>query len=673
MLNNRNKRHDATNIRFDHEINGHNFAQQFDMLLNAVDVVSFDLFDTLVQRDGLFSPKDLFYQVEAEVERQLGLHLNDFTTVRIRAEEIARVRAWGGGKEETTLDEIYVELSRLLDLEAAVVQTLLEPAVVQTVLEIELDCERSALVALESGKRLFKAALEAGKTVAIISDTYFDEEFIIEIVNQHGYGDVGKVYTSSAYGKTKLQGSLYDIVLREFGCAPNKILHVGDNQLSDVTMALCKGIRALHLSTPKHWFKWRHKFGDIPSGNLVISGMLCNVSKQPEKKVASQDLQSVLTQTATQNLSFLYFAFSAWLVEQLKDCGYERVYFAARDGLIMKRFFDLTASTASFRIDSRYLYVSRAALYPILIFTEPETALRLFSNPYDLLTLEDTLARISLTYEECADSLKKHGLANRKLELNLSMGARISAFLRDVWPTIERNNEERFKLCVEYLRQEMVLTDEKAAFVDIGWHGSLQNSLLKLLDHLGISKDLRGFYLGTFEKPKGTAPNFRANGFLIENDEPRWISELVRSGPSVLELFHSAAHGSVLGYERNGTQVSPVLENNPAERGQFVRIIEPIQNLAFNFVTEQLKRISEVTVMSSNPELAARLALRVVYAPTAAQAKVFGLLKHACDFGGDLKSITGAIEWDLKKVSGETLPDGTLPIWRPGFQVLKNL
>jgi hypothetical protein len=38
-----------------------------------------------------------------------------------------------------------------------------------------------------------------------------------------------------------------------------------------------------------------------------------------------------------------------------------------------------------------------------------------------------------------------------------------------------------------------------------------------------------------------------------------------------------------------------------------------------------------------------------------------------------MKSITGVLEWDLKKIRGEILPDGTMPIWRPGFQALKSL
>jgi glycosyltransferase involved in cell wall biosynthesis/predicted HAD superfamily hydrolase len=639
--------------------------QEFETLLDLVDVVSFDLFDTLVQRDGLFSPKDLFYRVQEEAERRLGLRLVDFATLRVRAEETARVRASGRGQEEVTLNEIYAELARLLDL---------EPRTARSLLQIELECERSAITSLEGGKRLFETALGAGKAVVIVSDTYFPEDFVAEVVGQNGYRNAAKVYASSAYGKTKSEGSLYDVVLEDLCCAPSRLLHIGDNQHSDVAVAVSKGIRTLFVPTPQYRLRRRHGVADVPSGNLVMAAMLCDISRRSEKVTARDDPQSVIEQTATQNLALLYFAFSTWLLEQLRNGGYERVYFAARDGLIMKRFFDLAAAAAGFEIDSRYLYVSRAALYPSLVFTEPETARQLFCHHWDRLTIEDALRRTSLTFEECTDLLARRGLGDRELPLDRSTVLQFSAFLDEVWPMLERNNEENYRLTVGYLRQEMVLTKERAAFVDIGWHGSLQNSVLKLLSHLGVAKDLGGYYLGTFEKPTGAVADFRAEGFLVDNDEPGWISRLVRSsGPSVLELFHSAGHGCVRGYKRNGARVLPILEDNPVEREQFERIMAPLQNMAFDFVSEQLGRFSGATMEAPDPGLVARMGLRVIYAPTPAEAKVFGHLRMASDFGGPMKSITGGLEWDLKEIDGDPLPDGILPLWLPGFHVLKSL
>lgn len=658
---------------------------EFDQLLTQVDVVSFDLFDTLIHRKGLFSPKDLFYYVQAEAEKQLGLKLDDFSVLRVRAEERARVRVWGRAIEEVELAAIYRELGQMLGL---------TPQLTQDLQQIELAYEKSTLVALESGVYLVEAALGAGKRVIIVTDTYFSEDFISDVVEQVGYRGIAKIYVSCVYGKTKQEGSLFDRVLNDLGCRPKRVLHVGDNRLSDVSMALGKGLRTFFVPTIKHRLKWRCGLGDEPSGDLTLSALLCDISRhmaeqngtdEPPtwlsggamtKKVSEQnemdELSALLQQTGHQNLSILYYAFAAWLLAHLKRGGYNRVYFAARDGLIMKRFFDLVASAAGFEIDSRYLYVSRVALYPSLIFTEPETARYLFSHSWDDLTLEEALSRISLKFDDVNDLLAEYGLFKRQLSLNEITRPKFDAFLKKAWPLLERANQENFNTVETYLRQEMLLIEEKVAFVDIGWHGSLQNCLVNLLDYLGIDKVIDGFYLGTFNKPKNASAKFRAKGFLVENDEPDWISHLVRSGPSIIELFHSADHGSVLGYRREGETVKPVLEDNAIEQQQYQTLIKPVQEAALDVVKNLLERRDYPFVSWPNPGLTARTALRVIYNPTLAEAGLFGRLKIASDFGGRLKSVTGASEWDLKEIPGELLPDGTIPIWRPGFQVLKN-
>ncbi|MCB0190911.1 MAG: HAD-IA family hydrolase [Anaerolineae bacterium] len=636
---------------------------EFDRLLTQVDVVSFDLFDTLIHRKDLFSPKDLFYYVQAEAEKQLDLKLDDFTALRVRAEERARVRLWGRSIEEVELAAIYSELGRMLSL---------TPQITQALQQIELAYEKAMLMALESGAYLMKTALAANKQIIIVTDTYFSENFIRQVVEQAGYRNITKIYVSSVYGKTKQEGSLFDLVLNDLGCSPKRVLHVGDNRLSDMSMALGKGLRAFFVPTVKHRLKWRCGFGDELSGDLTLSTLLCEISSRMAEQNEQDDLQVLLPQTGHQSLSILYYSFAAWLLAHLKRGGYSRVYFAARDGLIMKRFFDLVASAAGFEIDSRYLYVSRVALYPSLIFTEPATARHLFSHSWDDLTIEEALSRISLKFDDVSDLLAECGLHNRKLSLNEITRPKFDVFLKKAWPLLEHANQESFSMIETYMRQEMMLTEEKVAFVDIGWHGSLQNCLVNLLDYLGIEKKIDGYYLGTFKKPKNASAKFRAKGFLVENDEPHDISHLVRHGPSVIELFHSADHGSVMSYRREGELIKPVLEDNQAEQEQYQTLIKPVQEAAFDFVEKLLESKKHFFVSSPNPGLTTRAALRFVYNPTLAEATLFGRLKIVSDFGGRLKSITGASEWNLKEIEGDLLPDGTVPIWRSGFQVLKE-
>lgn len=632
----------------------------FEQLLSSVDVVSFDCFDTLIQRAELFSPKDLFYQVQAQAAAQLGSRAARFAELRVRAEERARSRAWGNGCEDITLDTIYAELAALLRL---------DPAATQAIQALELACERAALSALPSGRQLFQAAQAAGKRIVIATDTYLSADFIGEVLAQHGYAP-GAIFVSSAYGKSKAEGGLYDVVLRELGCRPSRLLHVGDNQLADVTMALGRGVKAWYVPTPRHRLRWRHGLSDQPSGNLVLSAMLAQASHTPTPP--ADDLRSAIAHTARHSLALLYLSYAAWLIEQLRQAGYRRVYFAAREGLIIKRCFDMVAAAAGITFDSRYLYISRTALYPSLIFTDPVTARRLFAHTWDHVPLATALERIGLSYDEHPQLLAEHGLLHPQQRIDRQSGAGFSAFLNAIWPQIERRHANACALTIDYLRQEQLLTPEPAAFVDIGWHGSLQNCLLKLLHQLGIQKRLGGYYLGTFDRPADAAADFQAQGYLVDQGAPASIAHLLRFGPSLLELFHSAGHGSVLGYERRGPGIVPILQHNAAEVQQHRHIIEPLQSQALEQLAAQLAAQPGAALHAPDAGLVARAALRVIYAPTMAEALAFGCLQIATDFGGPMKSITGALEWNVRTLAGKSLPDGQIPIWRPGFRLLQE-
>ena len=635
----------------------------FRMQLWAVDVVSFDMFDTLVQREGLFCPKDLFYRMQEQAESRYRIRLKNFVSVRVRAEGIARTRARGLHREEVTLEEIYVELAKILGL---------SELLAHDILNMELECERASLTALPHGKRLYEAALGAGKVVVVASDTYLSRFFLQTALDQTGYSRVQHIYASSEYGRTKHEGSLFDVILKELRCPPARLLHIGDNPLSDATAALSKGMRTLVLTNPKQRLRWRYGLGDTASGNTAVSTLLCEISRQSVGQTAFEtDHRSALERSGVENLSWLYGGFSCWLVEQVKRHRHTRIYFASRDGLVMKRFFDLAAGVAGISVDSRYLYVSRAALYPTLVVTDPRTARRLFCHSWDHLTITEALKRMLLSYEEVAVQLARHGLADPHMPLDKVTASKLDGFLDAIWPSLLQKSEIHCDLVNGYLRQELFLTDEPAAFVDIGWHASLQHCLVMLLSHSRIEKRVHGYYLGTFALPD-MSPKVEASGFLMENDKPAPISALIRSGPSLIELFHAAGHGSVLGYEHKANEVRPVLEQNEDELEQFKSTIEPLQNFAFEFVSTCLQRGMQPSVAMFPPDLVARLSLRPVQTPTEEEAEIFGRLKIATDFGGSMKSITGASEWDLLKVAGDRLPNGMRPMWYPGFFKLKQ-
>ena len=635
---------------------------QFRVELRRTQVVSFDVFDTLVYRPGHFSPKDLFYRLVPTVAEILGRDVPDFVEQRIRAEKAARVRAWGSGVQDVGIGDIYRELGRRLQVRGEVLKRLIR---------CELEAESSVLEAQDIGKRLFEIAHESDRQVILLSDTYFDGDFLAEILAGCGYRDPGRVYASSDYGKTKDDGSLYRMVLDELGIDPARMLHVGDNVHSDFNVPLGLGIRSLHLPTDKGRMKSLHSVGDVASGSSFASAILSEVS---ERYWSESPGPSGTLGRSSLRLAVLYLAFAVWLVRRISGTESRTVYFASRDGLIMRRFFDLVARACGVEVRSRYLYVSRMALYPTLVHSAPELARALMAHSWGGLSVRAAVSRLALSYGQCQPLLSRQGLSDPDRVLDDRTAKRFSRFLEEAWPLVISGNEEHYALACEYLRQEAVLSNEPAAFVDVGWHGSLQNCLVRLLEHMGVRKGLEGHYLATFERPRGAPGSFVAEGYLLNNDEPRWISDLVRSGPSLIELFHGAPHGSVSGYRREAGKVVPTLDQDSEEQLQFEQIIGPVQEAAFEFVSEVLDRHRGLGVEPLPRDMVARIALSVIYQPDGDEARLFGRLKHAADFGGERRSLTGELEWDLSQLGpSQSFLDGTFPLWPPGFRRLKSL
>jgi predicted HAD superfamily hydrolase len=631
-------------------------------LIESVECVSFDFFDTLARRRDIFFERDIFSLVEQRALLTLVSKADRYSSIREQAEHAARAQALNMGFSEVNLLEIYAVLAKRMQVSQAELDYLRN---------LEMQCEAEVLERDDFAFSLYSHAAFAGKRIFITTDSYFSEEFIREACGRLGYGKA-ELLVSSTHRKMKQDGALFEILIEKCGVPVSQILHIGNNSLSDVSVPLSKGLVAWLYLNQKGRF--RRSIGAISSksGSPSISRILCGIAENMEPKAQTGTIESAIEDRIGMCLAFLIMSFALWLGEQVRHRETCKVFFLARDGQILKRFFDIYAEHRGWRIDSRYLLVSRASLYPSLIFTDAEAALDRFSHAWDDLPIARAVERLSLNFDEFGQVLKKHGFNSPDTKLSTSNVGSFRTFMRENWKLIQERNQEKHGNISKYLDQEGFLSSEGAVVVDLGWHLSLQKCLVGLTRSLGIEKPIFGFYLGIFRSAP-TAVDLVADGYLINRDKPADISNLVHCGPSLIELLHSADHGTVTGYRKRGNKIEPVLEQNEAEETQYSRVIAPIQSAALRYFTEWVSRLGVDNVPHLDPELSARIGLKMVHSPNREEASFLGQLKMATDFGGKLKSITGAGEWNLGQIMGDTLPDGTVPMWRPGFESLRSL
>ena len=206
--------------------------ERLDRILRAkeYDVISFDIFDTLIYRD-VGSPENIFDYISDEAKRR-GISIDHFKEKRILAERIVRRNYC---ENEITLNDIY---------HFFMVNHKLEKESVETLKEIEIVEEKKHCFSRSKMQTIYENAV-GKKRIIITSDMYLEADVIRQILAQAGIRSFDKLYLSSHYGMTKRSGKLFERLIVEENVLPNKIVHIGDNPISDYLSAKKNGLQAI--------------------------------------------------------------------------------------------------------------------------------------------------------------------------------------------------------------------------------------------------------------------------------------------------------------------------------------------------------------------------------------------------------------------------------------------
>ncbi len=228
-----------------------------------VQVVSFDIFDTLVVRK-VASPRDVFLHLATPAPFSgWGLDSVGLALHRQEAENEARRRGAAARRSgEVTLHEIHVVLAERLQRPASDV-----PEMVAA----ERLVERALCVAHPYLRTVFDRAVREGKTVWCVSDTYHETEFLHTLLESCGYALEDVTIVSSADRRmSKGEGRLLRQLATESAIPHHGILHIGDHALSDFTIPAQQGF----IAVCHPWAASRHD--DPPSqvpGDSIALGL----------------------------------------------------------------------------------------------------------------------------------------------------------------------------------------------------------------------------------------------------------------------------------------------------------------------------------------------------------------------------------------------------------------
>ncbi len=305
--------------------------QELAKLLSGYDVVTFDLFDTLVFRP-FRAPTDLFYLV--------GMKLNylNFKKLRILAEQEVRKQKYETQHTyEVTLLEIYTYMERYMGVDA---QKGIETEI-QT--EIEL-CQENPYL-----KQVYNLLKSQGQKMAVVSDMYLPKTVLQSILTSCGYPQWEGIFVSCEESVSKHEGGLFSLVKQHFGTEKSYI-HLGDHPKSDVESAKKQGFEAIY-------------YENIEKGNVYRPDMMSPIIGSAYAGIVNGKLHNGLKSLSIPyEYGYVYgglfvLGYCEFIHRSYHSHQLDKILFLSRDGDILSKVYE--KRYPSDRIE--YVYWSRLA------------------------------------------------------------------------------------------------------------------------------------------------------------------------------------------------------------------------------------------------------------------------------------------------------------------------
>lgn len=523
-------------------------------LIDKNNIISFDIFDTLILRN-IFQPTDIF-RILAKFAKD-EFDIDDFFQKRVEGEKKARDKV---KNSEADFQEIYDEVEKLCGCN------------IEKIKQMELQLEMEFSVINPYMMEIWKYASEQKKIIIFISDMYLSSDFIKKLLKKNGY-KVEHLYVSNEYRKNKGSKELYELVGQELNCKKTNWLHIGDNEYSDYKQAKEFGINAYHYKNVSTYYEGTK---ELSISESVLIGIQNNY-------LYNGIQENYWNKFGAKNAFPIYFGFAKWLYDLTKE--EDNLFFLARDGYIIKKIYDMFCKMDENTIFTNYIYVSRKVLQLPLLGTMPELdkVIRQLTDRTELdgeITLRETLYKVGIRDMDKAEKyMNAFGFLNldeivspEKLYMAQNLIVKLSGEVRKYF-------SDKRKLLERYFEQEKVNCWNKLNVMDVGWKGSSQEVIEKIL-----GKDVIGYYFGT-------ADTLSRNkfctmyGWIFDDWNPTTVASEVYRYINMYELLFSAPHGSTIDYKEENEKIIPVLNDNVI----FNQVIKEFQETALELCKVAIK------------------------------------------------------------------------------------
>lgn len=502
---------------------------------------SFDVFDTLITRKTA-TPRGIFALMQKSLFSNEKYSIIDswvksnFFDLRINAEKLAWKMFATNGETEITLDEIYETLSKSADLSS-------EQS--ELIKELEIETELENVVPIKENIERVISLHENNNQVVLISDMYLSEETIKKMLIKadERLAQI-PLYVSSKYRKNKGSKQLYEVANKNCNATYSEWIHHGDSEHSDVDAPSALGIITEKIDSlfvlPIEKYAIENNEDNAYFQNVIGAG----INARLESKT-----KSVAYNYGTSIIVPVLYGYARWIIKWAQNNRIVDLYFIARDGYVIKKVVDSILKKTDISIRTHYIYGSRRA-WRLVSFSEDNWDLQEFFR-WSGSVNDMTFAYLAKCFEIDSDTLITF-LKNDFLpeeHITYTQRQKIIDTLQendDFKHFIIKEQSEKRKYVLEYLKREIDINSNSYAFVDFVGSGYTQKCLSRILLQETNYPTKSLFYRLDANISDEHCELFAYNAATIKKD--------------IVEALLFAPHGSTIGYSKKSDEVSPILD-----------------------------------------------------------------------------------------------------------------
>lgn len=325
------------------EVDGITKSQLTSCLTNA-DVISTDLFDTLIMRQTMFTTD--IYEIVNEKLCNIGVEIEDFALKRQDCEKSLSKNA------APVLKDIYAYMIKKYSIDSCTAEELSE---------IEWMVEKDYVVKRREICEVFSELAAAGKDIYIVSDSYYKKEQIEELLRICDINFYKDIIVSCEYNTGKTQ-QLFGVL--KHMTVGDKYVHVGDDILADIDSAEKFGIKGIHIYSAVELLEKVGYLNLLDKSNglserIRIGMMISRLFNSPFQ--FERDDRKI-TVCDAYDIGYIFIApivsdFILWMHKEMKTIERADIWFCARDGYLIQKMYEELVG----RKTGKYFLTSRKA------------------------------------------------------------------------------------------------------------------------------------------------------------------------------------------------------------------------------------------------------------------------------------------------------------------------